>query len=122
MPRTLKARFADTVEALGAHGCREAGYRLSGEGEWPKLCAVDLGAGYRLVLAFRTAEEIVLLEIGVHDNRSNPYVRVAEILDLPPTVGHGGGAANRLRCCDEEGNPRPVDELGEVIDALIRLR
>lgn len=83
---------------------------------------MDLGYGWRLVLAFAADDEIVLLELAAHDNQSDPYMHLAEFLELPRNAGHRGGSANRVPCCDE-GEPPIVDlDLRDRIEAAFKSR
>ena len=46
-PRSVRSAYADKYTALQARGCAAADYRLSGAGDWPKFCVIDLGAAFR---------------------------------------------------------------------------
>jgi hypothetical protein len=114
-PRSVRAAYTDKYIALQARGCAAADYRLSGSGAWPRFCVIDLGAGYKLVLAFQDEQTVVLVHLDQHDQRTDPYAWLEEAFGLPDRSGHGGGRGNRVGCCADDGSP-PVDH--DLADAL----
>ena len=89
-PRSVRAAYADKYTALQTRGCAAADYRLSGAGAWPRFCVIDLGAGYKLVLAFQDEQTVVLVHLDQHDQRTDPYAWLEEAFGLPDRSGHGG--------------------------------
>ena len=95
--------YADKYTALQARGCAAADYRLSGAGAWPRFCVIDLGAGYKLVLAFQDEQTVVLVHLDQHDQRTDPYAWLEEAFGLPDRSGHGGGRGSRVAVAPTTG-------------------
>lgn len=121
-PRSVRSAYADKYTALQKHGCAAADYRLSGAGAWPRFCVINLGSGYKLVLAFQDEHTVVLAHLDRHDQRTDPYAWLEEAFGLPDRSGHGGGQGNRVGCCADDGSP-PVDQdLAEALQSILYSR
>jgi hypothetical protein len=81
-PSEVRHAYADLYVRLRELGCEVAGYRLAGPGDWPRFCVAKLPHGDRLIMAFRTADEIVLVDLEPHTNRVDPYQWLETVLAL----------------------------------------
>lgn len=122
-PKPVRDEFADLVEALQGHGCREAGYRLSGPEPWPRFCCKQLSYSYRAIVVFVDASSIRIIELSDHTNDKSPFEALANLLDLPDPAGHGGGHSARVDCCRSDGiAPLLDDSFRDLVESLPRRR
>ena len=63
VPVKLRARVQKHLAALSREGCRVAGYSLSGDDPWPKLCSKHID-DWRVIVAFPEADMVAVL--GAH--------------------------------------------------------
>ncbi len=110
VPTKLRPILVRIVEQLAREGCRAADYALSGDPPWPHLCAVHF-EGWRVIIAFPTAEEVAILKIAPHNPANDPYREIAEELGVPVSTA----PRTKPPCCDPAGNP-PVDPT--ILDQL----
>jgi hypothetical protein len=92
-------------------GCRVAGYSLSGDTPWPKLCSKHIGEDWRVVVAFQADDSIVIIKIALHDDKRDPYAEIAVELNVPISTAE----RTKPPCC-EDGVPPMLDQ--EVLDTL----
>jgi mRNA-degrading endonuclease RelE of RelBE toxin-antitoxin system len=114
VPVKLRARVQAHLEALTREGCRVAGYSLSGDDPWPKLCSKHID-DWRVIVAFPDERSVAVVEVGPHTADNDPYVLLAQL------GGFNLSTAERTKpaCCDD-GVP-PIDaELAARIDAGAR--
>ena len=79
---------------------------------------IDVGSGYKLVLAFQDRRTVVLAHLDRHDQRTDPYACLQEAFGLPDRTGQG----NRVGCRDDDGTP-PVDhDLAEALQSILGSR
>jgi hypothetical protein len=104
VPTKLRPALVRIIERLAREGCRAADYALSGDPPWPHLCAVHFD-GWRVIVAFPTTAEVVILKISPHDPSNDPYREIAEELGVPVSTV----PRTKPPCCDPAGDP-PVDE------------
>ncbi|MFC0439637.1 hypothetical protein [Kutzneria buriramensis] len=99
-------------------GCAAMGYRMEGV-DLDRLCVRHLTDNLRVVVAFLSREEALIIALGPHDEtdrRMNIYsfVYQAAECDVPT------GKRTKPSCCDTDGFP-PVDaELAERLADNIR--
>lgn len=109
----VRAAANQKQQQLRRHGCPAADYRLSGA-DVEHICIVKLPRKHRMVVAFPSDEEVVILLVGPHDD-TNPevdvYARLYEALGIEiPT-----DRRRKPPCC-ADGQP-PVD--AELVDNFL---
>ena len=112
VPVVLRGKLTELLQQLAREGCRAADYALSGPPPWLHLCAVHFD-GWRVVIAFPSADEVTIVKIARHDPSSDPYREIAEDLGIPVSTA----PRTKPPCCEPDGDP-PVDpELVENVQA-----
>jgi hypothetical protein len=110
IPPKLRPALVRVVDRLAREGCRAADYALSGDPPWPHLCAKHFD-GWRVIVAFPTLDEVVILKIARHDRAHDPYREIADELGVPVSTAR----RTKPPCCDPAGVP-PVDQ--EILERL----
>ncbi len=112
VPVVLRAKLTSIVERLAKEGCRAADYALSCPPPWPHLCAIHF-AGWRVVVAFPSEDEVTIVKIARHDPSSDPYREIADDLGIAVSTV----PRTKPPCCEPNGDP-PVDaELVNNVEA-----
>ena len=120
--RALNGKIAkavkDHINDLRRRGCAAAGYRLSGPPPWNKICSTHLGS-YRVLVAFPSDTEVVVLKVAPHDDNTDPYAEIAH------EFGIAVSAAERTKpaCCDPDGDhvsAEVVDQYDVAFDRMTR--
>jgi hypothetical protein len=125
--RNLRRRDSDSfgafAEDLRHRGCAALGYRLTGPVPLSALCVKHLIGPLRVVVAFRSAAEALILLVGPHardDPGMDIYTLLYQLMDLSPP-----DTARRTKppCCDPEtGLPAELESLlEELVDRARRL-
>lgn len=118
--RALNRRYAKAVrehiEHLRKRGCGAAGYRLSGSPPWNHLCSTHIGP-YRVIVAFPSENEVVVLKVARHDDRTDPYREIAEEVGLELSTE----PRTKPSCCDGDVAPLDPDFVDRYEAAFSRL-
>ncbi|XVQ84163.1 hypothetical protein ACQP2K_35910 [Microbispora siamensis] len=124
-PRRVREAFVQVHRNAAQRGCAAAHYRLSGPGNWPRFCVVQLPESWRLVMSFPEVDTIAFLILDKHDNRTDPYVFLEDAFNLPDRSGHGAGRTqSKPACCNDKNDPPLAEdvELMAAIDQIVRNR
>ncbi|MEV7964362.1 hypothetical protein AB0O34_00040 [Sphaerisporangium sp. NPDC088356] len=124
-PRRVKEAFVHVHRDTAQRGCAAAHYRLSGPGDWPRFCVVQLPEGWRLVMSFPEMDTVAFLVLDKHDNNTDPYAFLEKSFGLPDRSGHGAGRAQpKPACCNDMSAPPLAEEadLMAAIDQIVRHR
>lgn len=78
VPRLLQSRVEKHLRALAHEGCRVAGYSLSGDDPWPKLCSKHIDA-WRVIVAFPDQDTVAVVSVAPHTDEVDPYAVLAEL-------------------------------------------
>lgn len=92
------------IKELGRRGCAAAGYALSGDDPWPRLCSKHVGP-YRVIVSFPEDGAVAVMKIAKHDDTTDPYVELAREIGLEVSTDE----RTKPPCCD--GTP--------VVDATL---
>jgi len=111
----IRQRAKAAMDDLEQRGCHAAHWHLEGL-EVERYCVVDLGRGWRMIVAFPQADPVVVVLVGRHLDRRpevDVYRRLYDSLgiELPTAVERKGHPP----CCPT-GEP-PIDP--EVVDRFI---
>lgn len=116
----LKRDVDDAIAALERGGCAAAHYRLAGSGsDVGHICVIHLLRDWRLILAFPSANEVVVLLVGRHlRGARSVYERLYRIAGADAPAGE----RDKPPCC-EDGNPPVNPELvSRIVASAKRLR
>jgi hypothetical protein len=115
---TARASYDRKREELAAHGCKAAGYRLTGPGVG-HICVVHLVDDYRLVSVFPDKSTVVVVLVARHtDSRSDVYRLLYRLLELDVPKQ----PRTKPPCCEDNGDPPVAQELVlQFMDASTRL-
>jgi len=83
---------------------------------------IDLGAGYKLVLAFQDEQTVVLVHLDQHDQRADTYAWLEEAFGLPDRSGQGGGRGSRVGCCADDGSSLLDHDLAQALGSILGSR
>lgn len=116
LPARARRLAEQRMREMESQGCRAAGYRLQGAGV-DHICAVWLTRNHRLVVGFPSAQEVVVLLAGPHDDERaelDVYRTLYDVLGISdyPT----GDPLHEQDCCEDAVLP-PVD--GELVDRFV---
>jgi mRNA-degrading endonuclease RelE of RelBE toxin-antitoxin system len=111
VPANIRGLAKDHFRKLASEGCRVAGYSLSGDEPWPKLCSKHIDNGWRVIVAFQDDNSIVVMKVALHNDERDPYAEIAAELKIPISTA----PRTKPQCC-EDGVPRTLDQ--EILDGL----
>ena len=111
VPANILGLVKGHFRKLAMEGCRVAGYSLSGDELWPKLCSKHIAGDWRVIVAFQDENSIVVMKVASHNDERNPYAEIAVELNIPISTA----PRTKPPCC-EDGVPRTLDQ--EVLDRL----
>ena len=90
-----------------------AGYSLSGDDPWPKLCSKHID-GWRVIVAFPAENAVAVLGVAPHTNDNDPYAVLAELGGFDVST-----VERKKPACCGDGVP-PIDaELVDRFDAAL---
>jgi hypothetical protein len=98
-----KAALDLAVADIRRRGCAAAGVRLTGPAI-SSVCRLDLYAAWRLLTAFETPNQCILLLVAEHTRSENPYRLLYGVLGISAPKGR----RTKPTCCDPDGQP-PID-------------
>lgn len=110
-----RRRAKQAMDDLERRGCEAAHWRLEGD-EVERICVIDLGRDWRMLVAFPSPTEVVVLLVGRHLDRRPAIDVYRRLFDgigigLPTAVERQGHPP----CCPT-GDP-PIDRA--VVDRLL---
>ncbi|MEU9830508.1 hypothetical protein AB0D67_03105 [Streptosporangium sp. NPDC048047] len=124
-PRRVREAYVHVHRDAAQRGCSAAHYRLSGPGNWPRFCVVQLPESWRLIMSFPEIDTAAFVLLEQHDNRTDPYAFLGDAFGLPDRAGHGAGRSRpKPACCEDKDDPPLVEdeELMAAIDQIIQNR
>lgn len=82
VPAFYRGPIAAHLRKISKEGCRVAGYALSGDEPWPRICSKHFGEEWRVLVTFLDDGRVVVIAVEQHNVRNDPYVNTAQALDL----------------------------------------
>jgi hypothetical protein len=114
----VKNKFENCLDQLVRDGCRVLDYRLTGD-IIERLCVKHFHSSWRVVVAFRTPHDAVIMLVGQHD-RDDPGMDVYTMLyELAGLTVVSAQKRSKPPCCGDEMLP-PLWEDNELNDLVQR--
>jgi hypothetical protein len=111
LDRPARRAYDAAVAELRGRGCAAGGYRLLAvDGDDYPLCCRYFYRQWRMHLAFRGLDAVVILSVEEHTKAHNPHETLAEI--FPGLSATGRRRSQKPPCCEENGDPPEMS--GEV--------
>jgi hypothetical protein len=117
LPATLRSRVQKHLLALARECCRAAGYSLSGDHPWPKLCSKHID-GWRVIVAFPDDSTVAVVSVAPHTDQVDPYADLAAIGGFEVSEG----PRTKPACCDDGVPPIDTELVSRIEEGLKRLR
>lgn len=114
-------RFEQWLSQLESEGCRALGYRLEGD-LIDHLCVRHIHGAWRVVVAFRSSTDAVVLLIGEHANDDPGADVYSTLYELAGLHTAPVGKRTKPPCCDNAGNPPDlIDQVDWLFERARRL-
>ena len=115
LPAPVRAVMTKIVDRFYDEGCRAMGYALTGDLPWPKFCCTHFASNWRIICAFPSPSQIVVVKIAPHTGESDPYLDMAVSLEEPPNTE----PVKKGQCCEDGVAPiLTADEADHIYGAF----